>query len=62
MFPPAGLHDADTDGRYLLARLSVSQLRGFQQLLKLGRERKGALFLDIGCCCRWIRVLLVATS
>lgn len=62
MFPPAGLHDADTDGRYLVARLSVSQLPGFQQLLKLGRERKDALFLDIGCCCTWICLLLAAAS
>ncbi|KAI0733962.1 hypothetical protein C8Q72DRAFT_504908 [Fomitopsis betulina] len=31
-------------------KLSISQLPGFEQLLKLGRDRKHALFLDIGCC------------
>lgn len=27
----------------------------YEQLLKLGREREGALFLDIGCCCACFR-------
>ncbi|EIW83297.1 hypothetical protein CONPUDRAFT_152322 [Coniophora puteana RWD-64-598 SS2] len=30
--------------------LKVSKLPAYDQVLKLGRERKGAILLDIGCC------------
>ncbi|KDQ58882.1 hypothetical protein JAAARDRAFT_128232 [Jaapia argillacea MUCL 33604] len=30
--------------------LKIAQLPGYEQLLKLGKECKGAIFLDIGCC------------
>ncbi|KAF8273973.1 hypothetical protein EI94DRAFT_1794631 [Lactarius quietus] len=32
------------------ARLGISRLFPYQDLLKLGREREGAILLDIGCC------------
>lgn len=32
------------------ARPGVSRLFPYQNLLKLGREREGAILLDIGCC------------
>ncbi|KAJ7590065.1 hypothetical protein C8J56DRAFT_588339 [Mycena floridula] len=31
-------------------RLKISKQLGYQQLLKLGRERSGVIFLDIACC------------
>ena len=31
--------------------MKVARLSAYQDLLKLGRERKGAIFLDLGCCC-----------
>ncbi|KAI0308315.1 hypothetical protein B0F90DRAFT_1834014, partial [Multifurca ochricompacta] len=31
-------------------RLKISRIFPYQDLLKLGREREGAIFLDIGCC------------
>ncbi|TFY70109.1 hypothetical protein EVJ58_g47 [Rhodofomes roseus] len=31
-------------------KLKISRLPAYGQLLKLGREREGAVFLDIGCC------------
>ncbi|KAH9921431.1 uncharacterized protein B0H18DRAFT_880126 [Fomitopsis serialis] len=31
-------------------KLKISRMPAYEQLLKLGREREGALFLDIGCC------------
>ena len=41
--------DADDAG---LSRLSISRLPAYKGLLQLGRERQGALFLDLGCCCK----------
>lgn len=32
----------------------------YQKVLKLGRERDNAIFLDIGCCCRLIRYIFRA--
>ncbi|KAI0757381.1 hypothetical protein C8Q80DRAFT_1090761 [Daedaleopsis nitida] len=37
--------------RFSFVLLKLSRLPAYQQLLALGRERKGAIFLDIGCCC-----------
>ncbi|KAI0066450.1 hypothetical protein BV25DRAFT_1380752 [Artomyces pyxidatus] len=31
-------------------RLKIARLSPYPDLLKLGKERKGAIFLDIGCC------------
>ncbi|KAI0916855.1 hypothetical protein AcV5_007473 [Taiwanofungus camphoratus] len=36
--------------RFVFTKLKISQLPAYRQLLKLGKERKGALFLDTGCC------------
>ncbi|KAI0275325.1 hypothetical protein BC834DRAFT_43972 [Gloeopeniophorella convolvens] len=36
--------------RFSWAKLKISRLFPYQDLLKLGREREGAIFLDIGCC------------
>jgi len=36
--------------RFAFTKLKVSRLPAYSQLLKLGEERKGAIFLDIGCC------------
>lgn len=30
-----------------------SATAAYDQLLKLGQERDGAIFMDIGCCCQW---------
>ncbi|THH28427.1 hypothetical protein EUX98_g5754 [Antrodiella citrinella] len=38
--------------RFSFTTLKISRYPAYQDLLKLGRERSGALFLDIGCCCR----------
>ncbi|KAL4245152.1 hypothetical protein ABKN59_009899 [Abortiporus biennis] len=35
---------------FAFTKLKISRLLGYNQLLKLGKERPGALFLDIGCC------------
>jgi len=32
------------------ARLKMSRLPAYGQFLKLGKERKGAVFIDLGCC------------
>ncbi|TFY73288.1 hypothetical protein EWM64_g10724 [Hericium alpestre] len=32
------------------AKLKISHLPAYPQLLKLGKQRPGAIFLDIGCC------------
>src|SRR5882762_5836469 len=37
------------DGR----RLKIARLPAFADFMKLGREREGAIFLDIGCCCMY---------
>ena len=31
-------------------RLKISRFPAYKDLLRLGIERKGALFLDLGCC------------
>jgi hypothetical protein len=36
---------------YVLARLKISNVPAYRDVLKLGKEREGALLLDIGCCC-----------
>lgn len=33
-----------------LIRLKLNRFPAYQDLLKLGKERPGALFLDLGCC------------
>ncbi|GJE88666.1 hypothetical protein PsYK624_047490 [Phanerochaete sordida] len=35
---------------FSFAKLKISRFPAYQQLLKLGKERPGALFLDLGCC------------
>ncbi|EED81259.1 predicted protein [Postia placenta Mad-698-R] len=35
---------------FAFTRLKISRLPAYQQLLILGKEREGAIFLDIGCC------------
>ncbi|KAA1468044.1 hypothetical protein DENSPDRAFT_770644 [Dentipellis sp. KUC8613] len=35
---------------FSFVRLKISRLPAYKDLLKLGKERKGAIFLDIGCC------------
>jgi len=36
--------------RFAFARLKISRFPAYKELLRLGKERPGALFLDIGCC------------
>lgn len=36
----------------VLSRFKISRLPAYKQLLKLGKEREGAIFLDVGCCCK----------
>ncbi|KAH9858783.1 hypothetical protein C2E23DRAFT_717563 [Lenzites betulinus] len=36
--------------RYAFIKFKLSRLPGYDRLLKLGREREGAILLDIGCC------------
>jgi hypothetical protein len=33
-------------------RLKVSRLPVYKRVLELSRERKDAIFLDVGCCCK----------
>ncbi|KAI0066443.1 hypothetical protein BV25DRAFT_1820389 [Artomyces pyxidatus] len=35
---------------FSFTKLKISRLFPYQQFLKLGKEREGAIFLDIGCC------------
>ncbi|KIP07663.1 hypothetical protein PHLGIDRAFT_412077 [Phlebiopsis gigantea 11061_1 CR5-6] len=35
---------------FSFARLKISRLPAYPQLLRLGKERPGALFLDLACC------------
>lgn len=34
----------------MFIRLKLNRFPAYQDLLKLGKERPGALFLDLGCC------------
>lgn len=34
-------------------RLKIARLPGYPGLLKLGRERSDAIFIDLGCCCEY---------
>ncbi|TCD62950.1 hypothetical protein EIP91_006213 [Steccherinum ochraceum] len=36
--------------RFSFTKLKISRYPAYQDLLRLGRERKGSLFLDVGCC------------
>lgn len=36
--------------RFAFTKLKISRLPAYNQLLQIGRERPGAIFLDIGCC------------
>lgn len=36
---------------FSIFRFKVSKYPAYEAILKLGRERKGALLLDLGCCC-----------
>ncbi len=36
-------------------RLKLPLLPGYDRLIKLGKERKNAVLLDIGCCCKSFR-------
>jgi len=35
---------------FAFAKLKISRFPAYKELLRLGKERPGALFLDIGCC------------
>ncbi|KAJ7907966.1 hypothetical protein B0H13DRAFT_2233363 [Mycena leptocephala] len=37
--------------RFEFAKTKISVLPAYEQVLKLGREREGAILLDLGCCC-----------
>ena len=37
----------------IFLRLKLGRLPAYQRLLAIGKERKGAIFLDIGCCCQF---------
>lgn len=43
-------------------RLKISRLFPYKNLLKLGRERDGAIFLDIGCCCKFRHVCVMMST
>ena len=34
-----------------MRRLNITTFPVYEHILKLGRERPGAVLLDIGCCC-----------
>ncbi|GBE78156.1 hypothetical protein BKA93DRAFT_733445 [Sparassis latifolia] len=36
--------------RFVFIKLEISRLPAYEQFLKLGRERPGAIYLDVGCC------------
>ncbi|KDQ58875.1 hypothetical protein JAAARDRAFT_33616 [Jaapia argillacea MUCL 33604] len=36
--------------RLAFTKLKIARLPGYEHLLELGKQRKGAIFLDIGCC------------
>lgn len=36
-------------------RLKISRYPFYKDVLKLGKERPGAILLDIGCCCMGVR-------
>lgn len=36
-----------------MTRLVLARHFAYSQVLKLGKERKGAILLDIGCCCAY---------
>jgi hypothetical protein len=40
-------------------RINISRLPASAEFLKLGKEREGAVFLDIGCCCMYCFHLLL---
>ncbi|EED81244.1 predicted protein [Postia placenta Mad-698-R] len=47
----ASMSDLKLDADFLvLFRFKISRLPAYKQLLKLGKEREGAIFLDVGCC------------
>ncbi|KAI0961092.1 hypothetical protein AcV7_000286 [Taiwanofungus camphoratus] len=45
------VHPYNCIRRFNFTRLKISRLPAYSHLLKLGKERAGAIFLDIGCCC-----------
>jgi hypothetical protein len=48
--------------RLTYTRPSISRLFAYQDLLKLGRERDGAILLDIGCCCKPLSISVLFMS
>jgi len=44
------VHPYPCISRFAFTKLKISRLPAYDQLLKLGKEREGAIFLDIGCC------------
>ncbi|KAI0056578.1 hypothetical protein BV25DRAFT_1565307 [Artomyces pyxidatus] len=44
------IHPYSCIRRFSWAKLKISRLFPYPELLKLGKERDGAIFLDIGCC------------
>ena len=32
-------------------RLKIARLPAYPQFIELGKQREGAIFLDMGCCC-----------
>ncbi|PIL34360.1 hypothetical protein GSI_03135 [Ganoderma sinense ZZ0214-1] len=39
-----------TVGVLILSRVKVTDIPGYDRLVKLGTERKGAILFDVGCC------------
>ncbi|KAH9910455.1 uncharacterized protein B0H18DRAFT_895535 [Fomitopsis serialis] len=39
---------------FAFTKLVASRLPAYDQVVKLGKERKGAILLDIGCCCTYL--------
>lgn len=35
-------------------RLKMARLPAYAQLIELGKQREGAIFLDMGCCCAYL--------
>ncbi|KAJ7290109.1 hypothetical protein C8J57DRAFT_1429989 [Mycena rebaudengoi] len=40
--------------KFEFAMTQISTLPSYREVLKLGREREGAILLDLGCCCQYL--------
>ncbi|KAJ7895300.1 hypothetical protein B0H13DRAFT_2524049 [Mycena leptocephala] len=45
------LHSFPCIRTFQFAKTQMSTFPAYQQVLKVGREREGAILLDLGCCC-----------